>query len=202
MNSIAAFRRDRPRWLLAAQAMPIAWFVLIAITVVPASAMDDGRLHVESSANSDGASTIETNRRTHRQRSDGTRRNRRNNRSTSKRLGSRPESGDGKPIVLHFSGHFEIDLGDGNFLRGEGSTSAELDARTVQKWQTVIGRQLGQDSSTVHNLSRALLRLPETLETTNALMIRLADPDTQDQLRQIEQLFRLLPPATKSSPSK
>jgi hypothetical protein len=92
-------------------------------------------------------------------------------------------------IRLHLSGSFESDLGNDRVVRGEGSTTLELDRAATEILRTALGARLNETAPVVRDLLKGIAALPATLESTSEILRSLADPETQDNLRQVEQLL-------------
>jgi hypothetical protein len=102
------------------------------------------------------------------------------------------------PIRLHLSGSFEWNLGSDRVVRGEGSITLELDRAATEKLRTALVERLNETAPVVRDLLKGIAALPATLESTSESLKSLADPETQNNLRQVEQLLRLL----RQSPAK
>ena len=93
---------------------------------------------------------------------------------------------------LHLDGLFELNLGENRIVRGEGSTTIKLDQADVEKLRAIMDEKLDETTPMVSELLSVIQGLPETLRTTSEILSRLSDPETQSNLRQVEQLLRLM----------
>ncbi len=109
-----------------------------------------------------------------------------------RRAKQRPNKTEQAPIRLHLNGSFELNLGNERGVRGEGTTIIELDQATTEQLRSVIGKKLGQAGPIAKDLLKVAAQLPQTLQSTAEILKLIADPDTQQNLRQVEQLLRLL----------
>ena len=109
-----------------------------------------------------------------------------------RRSKQRPNKAEQAPIRLHLNGSFELNLGNDRGVRGEGTTIIELDQATTQRLRSLIGKQLEQAGPLAKDLLTVAAQLPQTLHSTAEILKLIADPDTQQNLRQVEQLLRLL----------
>ncbi|QDS95180.1 hypothetical protein FF011L_39710 [Roseimaritima multifibrata] len=125
------------------------------------------------------------------------RKERRRKRAAKKRKQRRDRQSQETPpppfgqIQLH--GSFELNFGGTNVVQGEGKLSIELDRETVEGLSTLLSGAGTLPASGLDNWIRAFQQLPETLKTTNEILNRLSDPQTQKQLKQVEQLLQFLP---------
>jgi hypothetical protein len=94
---------------------------------------------------------------------------------------------------LHVQGSYELDLGFGNVIRGEGSTTVQLDRASAEKLRADSVRKLGEAAPVAKDLLRVIVTLPETVERTAEILKILSDPETQQSMRQVEQVLRLIP---------
>jgi len=111
----------------------------------------------------------------------------------AKRDEHKPPFDENAPIRLQLNGSFELDLGSGNVMRSEGNAAIELDRATAVRLHAESVRQMGHLATDAKNLLQVLATLPETMEKTTEILKLLSDPETQANLRQVEQLLRLLP---------
>lgn len=109
------------------------------------------------------------------------------------RRSQRASTADDSGIQLRLHGTFELDLGFGNVIRGEGNTSVELHPEHLEKLLGSLGKTSELGPSPQSDWTRLILTLPKTVETTAEILKRISDPQTQANLRQVEQLLRLLP---------
>ncbi|QEG39190.1 hypothetical protein [Roseimaritima ulvae] len=94
---------------------------------------------------------------------------------------------------LQLIGSFSLELGGTNVVHGEGSMTIELDRATVEKLAEGMEQNLDKAVPVLSNWLQIIEALPQTLESTSQILKRLADPQAQQQLRQVEQMLRLLP---------
>jgi hypothetical protein len=120
-------------------------------------------------------------------------RRKRSRRDRPGRRAKQVEKGDDERIHLHLSGSYELNLGNDRFLRGEGSTTIELDRAAAEKLRIGIGQRLQGAAPAGKDFLKAVGAMPATLQSTSEILKRLSDPETQKALRQVEQLLRLLP---------
>ena len=95
---------------------------------------------------------------------------------------------------LQLNGSFSLELGGTNVIHGEGSTTIELDRAAVEKLAEGMEQNLNKAVPALSDWLQIIETLPQTLESTSQILNRLTDPKTQQQLQQVEQLLRLLPP--------
>ncbi len=125
------------------------------------------------------------------------RRRKRLSRKGQDRLARKVENGDNTPIHLHLSGSYELNLGNDRFVRGEGSTTIKIDRATAEKLRIGITQSLHEAAPAGNDLLKAVASLPASLHSTSEILKSLSDPETQETLRQVEQLLRMIP---QSSP--
>ena len=121
---------------------------------------------------------------------------RRRKRSRRDRPGQRAKQvgkGDDARIHLHLSGSYELNLGNDRFMRGEGSTTIELDQAAAEILRIGIGQKLFGAAPAGKDFLEAVRAMPATLKSTSEILKSLSDPETQKALRQVEQLMQLLP---------
>jgi hypothetical protein len=95
-----------------------------------------------------------------------------------------------------------LNLGNDRFVRGEGSTTIELDRAAAEKLRIGIGQMLHGAAPAGKDFLKAVAALPATLKSTSEILKRLSDPETQKALRQVEQLLRLLPQSSLQGDSQ
>lgn len=135
-------------------------------------------------------------RKTHATSEDVVLKKRRRKRPRRERPGQRVEQvgqGDDARIHLRLSGSFELNLGNGRFIRGEGRTTIELDQAAAKMLRLGLGQKLLDAAPAGKDLLKAVGAMPETLKSTSEILKSLSNPDTQRALRQVEQLMQLLP---------
>jgi len=98
-----------------------------------------------------------------------------------------------EPIRLDVRGSFEISFGDRSMMRGQGSTTIQLDAATAKSLERMIGLRVETEGRDGESLWGMLQTLSKTLESTSEILRSLSDPKTQEALRQTQQLLELLP---------
>ena len=121
------------------------------------------------------------------------RRRKRSRRDGPSRRARQVGKGDDARIHLHLSGSYELNLGNDRFVRGEGSTTIELDRAAAEKLRIGIGQRLHGAAPAGKDFLKAVGAMPATLKSTSEILKSLSDPETQKALRQVEQLLRLLP---------
>lgn len=96
-------------------------------------------------------------------------------------------------IRVKVQGSYEISMGGIGVARGEGTTTLELDGLRLERlfhefedW--VRGSRLFRRDDI-----DSIISLPSTIRSTNETLKMLSDPETQEALRQVESLLRLLP---------
>ncbi len=95
-------------------------------------------------------------------------------------------------IRIKVQGSYEVSIGGVGVARGEGTTTLELDGPRVDR--LFRGSQLVR-----RDIVDAIISLPSTIRSTNETLKMLSDPETQEALRQVESLLRLLPKTTVHS---
>ncbi len=113
------------------------------------------------------------------------------------RNASQTENVDAEQISLHVRGSFEIRAGEHPFMRGQGSTTIQLNPLMAEKLSLIIGQQMQTAETDGESVLAMLQSLSKTLESTSEILKSLSDPKTQEALRQTQQLLELLP---KSEP--
>ncbi|WP_145391819.1 hypothetical protein [Stieleria neptunia] len=112
-------------------------------------------------------------------------------------------SADDAPIRLQLNGSFELNLGSGNVIRGDGNITMELDRATAERLGAESSERLDDGAEVATEFLQMVTKLPQMLEQTAEILELLSRPETQQNLRQVEQVLRLLPsgmltPATAS----
>lgn len=201
-------RSDRPRFAnqLVGRAAGVLVIVLFAVLALPQSVWGDDSQHTKSSAkrqladNADAKNTRSGRRiarafgpnsvsmERHPKRSTKQRRARRKKRAERRLLPA-----DDNRVDLHLNGSIDFDLGSGNVFRSEGSIIIEIDRAMADKIRKGALKHFEQAAPVAKEVLRTLLRVPETVETTAEILRALSDPQTQESLRQVQQLLQLMP---------
>ncbi|MDV6028934.1 MAG: hypothetical protein F9B45_02255 [Phycisphaera sp. RhM] len=155
------------------------WLLAIAALQHPAVAEDrsQGSEAVDRTTD-DGRDEMRANKRGRRKRH-------------AKRLQLSPTSPAKTPIRLQLDGSFELDLGFGNAIRGKGNISIELDRATAERLGADALGQLDESASVASDLVQTLKTVPEMVQQTAEILKLLSNPETQQNLRQVEQVLRL-----------
>jgi hypothetical protein len=106
-----------------------------------------------------------------------------------RRAQKRLAAGNDAASLVHLNGSFQVNLGHGLGVHGEGSTTVHLDPATHARLRKVIANN---STPAAKEMLQIVARLPETLQSTSEILKILSDPDTQENLRQVEQVLRLL----------
>ncbi|QEF96465.1 hypothetical protein Mal15_04930 [Stieleria maiorica] len=136
---------------------------------------------------------------------DGQNEKRLKKRGRRKRQGKRPKHSATTPaetpIRLQLDGAFQLDLGFGNAIHGKGSITLQLDRATVERLGDESAERLGGGEVVADEFLDVVTRMPEMLRQTAAILELLSKPETQENLRQVEQVLRLLPAGTATAPT-
>ncbi|WP_182865697.1 hypothetical protein [Stieleria mannarensis] len=121
-------------------------------------------------------------------------------RGRRKRHGKRPKQATTAPaetpIRLQLDGAFQLDLGFGSTIHGKGSITVQLDRATAERLGDESAERLDEGASVADEFLGVVTRMPEMLRQTAAILELLSKPETQENLRQVEQVLRLLPGGT------
>ncbi|MCS7468033.1 hypothetical protein NZK35_15375 [Stieleria sp. ICT_E10.1] len=122
---------------------------------------------------------------------------RRNKRLSRERKSDRAKhpkpSPNDAPVRVQLNGSFELDLGSGNAIRGDGNITIELDRATAERLGAVSIEHLDDGTAAATEFLQMVTKLPGMLEQTAEILKLLSNPETQQNLRQVEQVLRLLP---------
>ncbi|KLU02947.1 putative signal peptide and transmembrane protein [Rhodopirellula islandica] len=99
-------------------------------------------------------------------------------------------------IRLKFQGSFEVSRDGVGVARGEGTTTLEFDGELLDRF----AHESGESSLGRQDFLDGILSLPSTIRSTNETLRMLSAPKTQEALRQVETLLRLLPQASTMPP--
>ncbi|PAY18913.1 hypothetical protein CKO51_13865 [Rhodopirellula sp. SM50] len=162
----------------------------LAIIAMSQPAFADQRPQQNDSVDQRGTDSAATDRPTKRT-------GRRNKRVSRERKSSRakhpkPTPNDA-PVRVQLNGSFELDLGSGNVIRGDGNITIALDRATTERLGAESIEYLDDGTAAATEFLQMVTKLPETLEQTAEILKLLSDPETQQNLRQVEQVLRLLP---------
>lgn len=198
-------RSVRPRFAnqLVCRAAGVMVIVFFAILALPQSVWGDDNRHTKSTAKRQLADAKITRRgrriarasgpnsasmERHPKRSTKQRRARRKKRAERRLLPT-----DDNRVDLRLNGALAFDLGSGNVFRSEGSIVIEIDRAMADKIRKGSLKHFEQAAPVAKEVLRTLLAVPETVETTAEILRSLSDPQTQESLRQVQQLLQLMP---------
>lgn len=105
------------------------------------------------------------------------------------------QSAEDATIRLHLTGSFELDFGYGILVRGEGNTTTEINHATAAKLGVLVGDWVHDSKPVIQDFLKLIGRMPDTLESTASILRSLADPQAQENLRQVEQVLKLIRPS-------
>lgn len=106
-----------------------------------------------------------------------------------------PQQGEGV-IRFEFSGSYNVVIDGTAVATGQGTTTVELSQSFVYRLFHDFQKTL-QDSNLVgDDVAKGISSLPSTLRSANETLKLLSDPETQEALRQVESMLRLLPRTT------
>ncbi|MCA9135364.1 MAG: hypothetical protein KDB00_01360, partial [Planctomycetales bacterium] len=77
---------------------------------------------------------------------------------------------DDAVIRMRLVGSFELDFGSGKIIRGEGSTTIELDPADINKLFAELDQPTGDGATARSNWMQMILTLPQTVETTAEIL--------------------------------
>lgn len=130
------------------------------------------------------------------------RRRKRSRREGPGRRAKQAEKGDATGIHLYVSGSYELNLGNDRVVRGEGSTTFQLDRAAAEKLRIGIEQRVHGATPAGKDFLKAVGAMPATLKSTSEILKTLSDPETQKALRQVEELLRLLPQSASQPDAK
>lgn len=96
-------------------------------------------------------------------------------------------------IRINFQGSFEVSIAGVGVVRGEGTTAVELDGPEVVRLFHDFEARFGESKLRRRDIVDTVISLPSTIRSTNETLRMLSDPETQEALRRVESLLRLLP---------
>ncbi|PHQ33480.1 hypothetical protein [Rhodopirellula bahusiensis] len=101
-------------------------------------------------------------------------------------------------IRFEFSGSYNVVIDGATVATGQGTTTVELSQSFVYQLFHDFQKTL-QDSNIVgDDVANGISSLPSTIRSANETLKLLSDPETQEALRQVESMLRLLPKTTAS----
>lgn len=115
----------------------------------------------------------------------------RRRRSTTRSRHRRNPNPDSK-VRLELSGNFDLALGSDIKFQGEGSITLELDQAAAERLGVRMIEQVDRAAPLAKELNEFATGLFEALNSTSHILTSLSSPETQQNLRQVEQLLRLL----------
>ncbi|WDQ15180.1 hypothetical protein [Rhodopirellula sp. P2] len=99
-------------------------------------------------------------------------------------------------IRIKVQGSYEVTMGRVGVVRGEGTTTLELDGAQLDRLFHELEDLFGGSELVRRDIVDRFISLPSTIRSTNETLRMLSDPETQQALRQVESLLRLLPKTT------
>jgi hypothetical protein len=102
-------------------------------------------------------------------------------------------------IRIKVQGSYEVSISGFGVVKGEGTTTLELDGPKVERLTHEIEDLFRGSQPVGQDIVNAIVSLPSTIRSTNETLKMLSDPKTQEALRQVESLLRLLPSSTMHS---
>ncbi|KLU06182.1 putative signal peptide and transmembrane protein [Rhodopirellula islandica] len=99
-------------------------------------------------------------------------------------------------IRFEFSGSYNVVIDGATVATGQGTTTVELSQTFAYRLFHDFQKTL-QDSNIVgDDVAKGISSLPSTIRSANETLKLLSDPETQESLRQVESMLRLLPRTT------
>ncbi|QDT07767.1 hypothetical protein K227x_61950 [Rubripirellula lacrimiformis] len=98
-------------------------------------------------------------------------------------------------VRIKVQGSYEVCMGSVGVVRGEGTTTLELDGAQLERLFHGLEDWVGGSKLGRRDIVDSFISLPSTIRSTNETLKMLSDPETQEALRQVESLLRLLPRA-------
>ncbi|TWU52029.1 hypothetical protein Poly59_36260 [Rubripirellula reticaptiva] len=99
-------------------------------------------------------------------------------------------------IRFEFSGSYNVIIDGKAVARGEGSTTVELKRSLLHRLFHDFQKTIRDSNIIGDDVINGVTSLPSTIRSTNETLRMLSDPETQEALRQVESMLRLLPRTT------
>lgn len=99
-------------------------------------------------------------------------------------------------IRLEFSGSYNVVIDGTAVARGEGTTTVELSRSLVGRLFHDFQKTIRDSNVNGDDVIHGITSLPSTIRSANETLRMLSDPETQEALRQVESVLRLLPRTT------
>jgi len=102
-------------------------------------------------------------------------------------------------IRVKVQGSYEVSMAGVGVARGEGTTTLELNGPRLDRLFREFEDLFRGSELVRRDFVDGVISLPSTIRSTNETLKMLSDPETQESLRQVESLLRLLPKTTVHS---